>query len=105
KTNLLHVLITNLALTYSPDELELYLIDFKTVGFAFYAMHQLPHARVIATQSEREFGLSVLKRLEDLREERKNIFYQRADDILQYREKYPQERMPRILLIIDEFQE
>ena len=106
KTNLLHVLLINLALTYSPDELELCLIDFKTVGFTFYARFQLPHARVIATQSEREFALSVLKGLDTLLEERKNHFSNvQVQDIVQYRIKNPNARMPRILLLVDEFQE
>ena len=57
KSNLLHVLITNSALLYSPDHLQLYLIDFKKgVEFKIYASYQLPHARVIAIESEREFG-------------------------------------------------
>src|SRR5581483_7367935 len=38
KSTLLHALITNLALRYSPDEIELYLIDFKQgVEFKVYA--------------------------------------------------------------------
>ena len=38
KSTLLHVLITNLALRYSPDEVELYLVDFKKgVEFKAYA--------------------------------------------------------------------
>ena len=106
KTNLLHVLLTNLALTYSPDELELYLIDFKTVGFTPYVTHQLPHARVVATQSEREFGLSVLKGLDTLLEKRKTLFSNaQVQDIAQYRIKNQHARMPRILLLVDEFQE
>ena len=65
KSTLLHALITNLALLYSPDEVELYLVDFKKgVEFKTYAAHGLPHARVIAIESEREFGLSVLQRLD-----------------------------------------
>ena len=65
KSTLLHVLITNLALRYSPDELELYLVDFKKgVEFKAYARSQLPHARVVAIESEREFGMSVLQRLD-----------------------------------------
>ncbi len=65
KSTLLHALITNLALLYSPDEVELYLVDFKKgVEFKAYAAHGLPHARVIAVESEREFGLSVLQRLD-----------------------------------------
>ncbi len=106
KTNLLHVLLTNLALTYSPDELELYLIDFKTVGFTPYATYQLPHARVVAVQSEREFAQSVLKGLDTVLEERKLLFSNaQVQDIIQYRMKNPDARMPRILLLVDEFQE
>ena len=46
KSTLLHALITNGALRYSPDELELYLIDFKKgVEFKVYATMELPHAR------------------------------------------------------------
>ena len=38
KSTLLHALITNLALRYSPDEVELYLVDFKKgVEFKAYA--------------------------------------------------------------------
>ena len=44
-------LITNLALHYSPDELQFFLIDFKKgVEFKDYAQFHLPHARVIATR-------------------------------------------------------
>jgi hypothetical protein len=43
KSTLLHALITNLCLLYSPDEVELYLIDFKKgVEFKTYAAHELP---------------------------------------------------------------
>lgn len=106
KTTLLHVLITNLALTYSPDEIELYLVDFKTVGFTPYATYKLPHIRVVAIQSEREFGLSVLRKLDDELVRRKNLFSKMGvADINQYRKGQPNEHMPRILLLVDEFQE
>src|SRR5206468_10668885 len=65
KSTLLHVLIAQLAMRYSPAEVELYLIDFKKgVEFKTYAASELPHARVVAIESEREFGLSVLQRLD-----------------------------------------
>ncbi len=106
KSTLLHVLITNLALTYSPDEVELYLVDFKKgVEFKAYATYALPHARVVAIESEREFGLSVLQGLDAELKRRGDLF--RAvgvDHIANYRNKTG-ERMPRILLIVDEFQE
>jgi HSP90 family molecular chaperone len=54
KSTLLHALITNLALWYSPDEVEFYLVDFKKgVEFKTYATHRLPHARVVAVESDK----------------------------------------------------
>ncbi|HEY7307826.1 MAG TPA: FtsK/SpoIIIE domain-containing protein [Gemmataceae bacterium] len=107
KSTLLHALITNLALQYSPDEVELYLIDFKKgVEFKTYAVHDLPHARVIAIESEREFGLSVLQRLDaELRLRGERFRDARAQDLNAYRQAAPAARMPRVLLIVDEFQE
>ncbi len=105
KTNLLHVLIIGLALRYSPEELELYLIDFKEgVGFKPYATHALPHARVIAIESEREFGISVLQGLDDELERRGREFRAAgAADIAQYR-AHTGAPLARLLLIVDEFQ-
>ena len=107
KSTLLHALITNGALRYSPDELELYLIDFKKgVEFKVYAAMELPHARVIAVESEREFGLSVLQRLDVELKERGEIYRELGcQDLAGYREARPEVPMPRVLLIVDEFQE
>jgi hypothetical protein len=107
KSTLWHALITNLALLYSPDEVELFLIDFKKgVEFKAYALHQLPHARVIAVESEREFGLSVLQRLDAELRQRGDLFRAAAvNDIAGYRQGDPSRHCPRILLIVDEFQE
>ncbi|MCX7840296.1 MAG: FtsK/SpoIIIE domain-containing protein, partial [Anaerolineae bacterium] len=106
KSTLLHTLITNLALTYSPEAVELYLVDFKKgVEFKTYATHQLSHARVIAIESEREFGLSVLQGLDAELKRRGDLFRAAGvDHIADYRQKKG-ERMPRILLLVDEFQE
>jgi DNA segregation ATPase FtsK/SpoIIIE, S-DNA-T family len=107
KSTMLHALITNGALRYSPDQLELYLIDFKKgVEFKVYAAMELPHARVIAVESEREFGLSVLQRLDVELKDRGEIYRQLGcQDLAGYREARPEVPMPRILLIVDEFQE
>ena len=106
KSTLLHVLITNLALWYSPDEIEFYLVDFKKgVEFKTYATHKLPHARVVAVESDREFGISVLQRIDAELKRRGELFRELGvQDIAGFRDKST-ERMPRILLIIDEFQE
>ncbi len=107
KSTLLHALITSSALRYSPDELEFYLIDFKKgVEFKAYAAFNLPHAKVVAIESEREFGLSVLERLDNELKRRGDMFRRiGVQDVRGYRAAEPDSRMPRILLIIDEFQE
>lgn len=107
KSTLLNALITNLALHYSPSELQFYLIDFKKgVEFKAYATSKLPHARVIAIESEREFGMSVLERLDQELKRRGDLFRKHGvQDVKGYRRAEPDAEMPRILLIIDEFQE
>lgn len=107
KSNLLHVIISGLAWKYSPDELRLYLLDFKKgVEFEPYARFKLPHALAIAVESEREFAVSVIERLDAEMEKREPLFKD-ADvrNITDYRSKRPSKPLPRILLLIDEFQE
>ena len=107
KSTLLNVLITNAALHYSPEQLEMYLIDFKKgVEFKAYASHALPHARVVAIESEREFGLSVLQKLDAELKRRGEKFRELGiANIKDVRENDPNNFYPRILLIVDEFQE
>jgi S-DNA-T family DNA segregation ATPase FtsK/SpoIIIE len=107
KSTLLHALITNLALNYSPDEVDLYLIDFKKgVEFKVYATHALPHASIVAIESEREFGISVLQRLDDEMRIRGEKFRDAGvQDLNGYRSIPGSPPMPRALLIVDEFQE
>jgi hypothetical protein len=107
KSTLFHVIITNLALWYSPLQVEFYLVDFKKgVEFKCYASHRLPHARVVAIESDREFGLSVLQRVDDELKRRGDIFRGLGvQDIPGYKRAGGAEPMPRCLLLIDEFQE
>ncbi len=107
KSTLLHALIVNVALRYSPKEVELYLIDFKKgVEFKTYATHNLAHARVVAIESEREFGISVLQRLDaELKSRGEKYRVAGAQDVASYRAARPDEDLPRMLLLIDEFQE
>lgn len=105
KSTLLHVLINSLAMTYSPEELELYLLDFKEgVEFLPYADKRLPHARVIGIESEREFAVSVLRRLQGELEARAQKFKSvNVTNLKAYRQT-TNAAMPRIVLIVDEFQ-
>ncbi len=107
KSTLFHVIITNLALHSSPDHVEFYLIDFKKgVEFKCYATQRLPHARVVAIESDREFALSVLQRIDEELKRRGDIFRKLSvQDLPGYARSGAPEPMPRTLLLIDEFQE
>lgn len=104
KTNLLHVLISQLALRYPPEELELYLLDFKEVEFDAYLTERLPHARAITSRTDREFGLSMLRRFHEEIERRARLCREaRVTDLPDYRRETGQV-LPRALVIMDEFQ-
>lgn len=107
KSNLFHVIVTNAASWYSPRELEFYLIDFKKgVEFKTYGTHRLRHARVVAIESDREFAISVLRRLDGELTRRGEAFRKvRVQDFGSFRKASPDTVMPRTLLLIDEFQE
>jgi S-DNA-T family DNA segregation ATPase FtsK/SpoIIIE len=104
KTNLLHVLICQLALAYRPEELELYLLDFKEVEFDAYLTERLPHARAITSRTDREFGLSMLRRFHDEINRRARLCREaRVTDLPDYRRETGQP-LARALVIMDEFQ-
>lgn len=104
KSNLLHVLITQLALRYAPEELEMYLVDFKE-GVEFQDYLRLPHARAVGLESEREFGRSILRYLQGEMERRGRLFKESGVNALtDYRLRRGGEPLPRILLVMDEFQ-
>jgi S-DNA-T family DNA segregation ATPase FtsK/SpoIIIE len=107
KSTLFHVLVTNLALWCRPDQVEFYLVDFKKgVEFKCYATHRLPHARVVAIESDRDFGLSVLQRLDEELRRRGDLFRAaQVQDLPAYRRSPAAVPLPRVLLLVDEFQE
>lgn len=111
KSSLLHTIIMRALTQYkSPDELSIYLVDFKRgVEFKVYADYVLPMFKVIAIETEREFGYNILETLEREQKIRADLFKRNhVDKIQEYRELPNYEKMmkmPRIVLIMDEFHE
>jgi tetratricopeptide (TPR) repeat protein len=106
KSTLLHSFIAGATTLYGPDELELYLIDFKEgVEFEVYAKEGLPHARCVAIESDREFGLSVLESLEAELKRRGELLRGSGghhSGLEEFR-RATNEIIPRVLLVFDEF--
>lgn len=105
KSNFLHTLITSACWKYSVEEMELYLLDFKEgVEFRQYATYKLANARLVATEADTEYGVKVLEHLDRIRAERYACFKKaECKDIRAYN-SIAEKRMPRILVVVDEFQ-
>jgi hypothetical protein len=115
KTAFLINVLYGLGARYSPDELALYLLDFKEgVSFAEFVPTQrdrtwLPHARAVGVESDREYGLAVLREL-DAEMSRRLTAYKRAgvtkfaDLRAVAAEEGRGKPIPRVLCVIDEFQ-
>jgi S-DNA-T family DNA segregation ATPase FtsK/SpoIIIE len=113
KTNLLLAWIGALTTRYSPDELELYLLDFKEgVSFAQFAPGRrdttwLPHAQLIGinVNDDREFGLALLQFLSDeMRRRASEAKKHEVTKLEDLRDADQHGRWPRIVAVIDEFQ-
>ncbi|GAA9631405.1 hypothetical protein HpVa147_13180 [Helicobacter pylori] len=103
KSNFLHVLIQNLAFYYAPNEVQLFLLDYKEgVEFNAYTDPILEHARLVSVASSVGFGVSFLSWLCKEMQERANLFKQfNVKDLSDYRKHG---EMPRLIVVIDEFQ-
>ena len=105
KSVFLHTIIASAITHYSPKELQLYLLDFSGVEFNVYANHKLPHARVIAPEAEREFGLSILREVYEEGTRRMDLCRENGvTNIVELKRVNPDLVVPRLLVIIDEFQ-
>ncbi|GAA8469862.1 hypothetical protein HpNP8_00500 [Helicobacter pylori] len=104
KSNFLHVLIQNLAFYYAPNEVQLFLLDYKE-GVEFNAYTDpniLEHARLVSVASSVGYGMSFLSWLCKEMQERANLFKQfNVKDLSDYRKHG---EMPRLIVVIDEFQ-
>lgn len=103
KSNFYHALILGLATRYSPDELRMYLIDGKN-GVEFEVYRSFPHAEVVSLKSSAELTGSVLSELVSVVARRNEIFKKSGVNSYDEYRKSDKNRMPRILLLIDEYQ-
>ena len=107
KTNFLKTVITSLSLNYSPQELELWLVDMKNgAGFSVFNNCQLPHATKYAFSAESELINDLFFQLKKEMDERYAYFAQFSVDNLadaSKLENIDESKLRRIVLIIDEF--
>ncbi|GAB3221608.1 FtsK/SpoIIIE domain-containing protein [Glycomyces halotolerans] len=110
KTVFLLDVLYGLATRYSPDELELYLLDFKEgVSFTEFTPSAvdeswIPHVRAVGVESDREYGVAVLEALRSELSRRAGLMKRAgATRLARLRELRPEARLPRIVAVVDEF--
>ncbi len=108
KTALLIDVLYGLCSRYSPAELTLYLLDFKEgVSFLEFTptardVSWIPQARAVGIESDRAYGLAVLREL-DSEMTRRSVLYKNAG-VSRFADLRQTAPLPRILCVIDEFQ-
>jgi S-DNA-T family DNA segregation ATPase FtsK/SpoIIIE len=111
KTVFLLDVLAGLALRYPPSELAIHLLDFKEgVSFTEFTPtpHDpswLPHAVAVGVESDREYGLAVLRALRAEMSRRATLFKRAGvTGLAALRRADPAAAVPRVLAVIDEFQ-
>jgi hypothetical protein len=114
KSVFINALILSLITEYPPWELNLYLADFKKVELSRYMNNAdeangntpfTPHVNACAATSEIRYVVSLIKYLVDCMNARQEFFARLGvTKIQEFRNKYGLV-LPRVLLIVDEFQQ
>lgn len=104
KSVLLHNILANLVGKYSPEQLQLYLLDFKLGGVEFNRYRDTKHVKaLLVDNSDTSVVLEILRDLNASMYERgkllKSANVQRIDE---YNRQNPDNPMPQILAVIDE---
>lgn len=111
KSVLLKNIIVNAAMKYSPEELCFYLADFSSGGVTFSIFEKLPHVKALMMADNREYVVRMFQDMlketdnrSDLFQDAQNEHYgSEVNNLAAYR-KVTGIIMPRIVLVIDEFQ-
>lgn len=101
KSMLLHVMICSLVLNYHPDEVELWLVDFKRTEFRHYGVARPPHLKYLLLEESEDLIFDLIDELTDVLNMRMKFF---ANNGWSKLSEVPLDvHMPAIFVIIDEF--
>lgn len=104
KSTLLHTLIAGLIRGYHPDNLELWLADFKQLEFKRYIAHRPPHVKYILLDESTELVYDLIDKLTDKMMERQRLFARLGKERIDQIDPRTLDRpLPVIFVILDEF--
>lgn len=102
KSVLLHTIITGIMKNSHPDDVELWLVDFKMMEFSHYISPLPPHVKYVVLDESPELVYDLLDNLTLIMKKRQSLFKGRW---LKLDEVPKNQYMPEIVVIIDEFAE
>ena len=104
KSVFLHDVIIGAMAKYSPEELELYLMDFKIGGVEFNRYKNEKHVKaLLVDNSDIQITLEILRDISNkMRERGKLLRASGVSNIVEYNQVNPEKKMPRIVFIADE---
>lgn len=104
KSVFLHDVIIGAMAKYSPEELELYLMDFKIGGVEFNRYKNEKHVKaLLVDNSDIQITLEILRDISNkMRERGKLLRASGVSNIVEYNQVNPTKKMPRIVFIADE---
>lgn len=102
KSTLLHTLITDIIRNYHPDDVELWLADFKMAEFSQYIDPMPPHIKYILLDESRELVFDLIDKLTEEMLKRQK-FFMRHNNLKKVEEVPADIYMPVIFVILDEF--
>ena len=104
KSSLMHTLIAGILLGYHPEDIELWLVDFKMTEFQLYAKHMPPHVKRVILESSEEVVLDLIDELTDILERRTKLFSKYGlKDMIHLPEEFRKKHLPLIIVMVDEF--
>ncbi len=109
KSTLLHTIILSACLHYHPNDLEIWLIDYKQTEFYLYKRRTPPHVKLIGVSKTPDFTFSLLDKIEEEANRRTTLMNRfSAQNLAEYRKHQGEpgyENITRLFLVIDEFHE
>ena len=104
KSVFLHNIIMGAIAKYSPEDLNLYLLDFKLGGVEFNRYRNEKHVKsLLVDNSDIQITLEILRSINDSMKERgKKLRDAGVSDLASYNKQNPNNKMPQILVVADE---
>lgn len=107
KSVFLHNVIGGAMLKYAPEDLQLYLLDFKLGGVEFNRYQGAKHVKaLLVDNSDPQVTLEILRELRNSMAERGKLLRSAGvNNIGEYNKLHQQDRMPHVLVVADECHE